>query len=166
MSPHLKYPSWLCVHTTDMLRDSHNLLKWFQRQLEPYRNLVKVIDLTTSWRNGLALCALIHLYRPNLLYDWFCSRFRYTTSHKRTCHSCFQCLVHTADTDKTVLSCLVRGVNWIGDKSRLSAAENFETVLNSLKMLCELSLVLSWPSFQFATWLPIVTSFGNWVKTS
>ena len=31
------------------------------------------------------------------------------------------------------------------------------------------SFILSWPSFQFArniTWLPIVTSFGNWVKTS
>jgi len=59
----------LCLFVTDMLRDSHNLLKWFQRQLEPYRNLVKVIDLTSSWRNGLALCALIHLYRPSLLYD-------------------------------------------------------------------------------------------------
>ena len=53
----------------DMLRDSHILLKWFQRQLEPYRNLVKVIDLTSSWRNGLALCSLIHFYRPTLLYD-------------------------------------------------------------------------------------------------
>ena len=54
--------------------------------------------------------------------------------------------------DKTVLSCLVgvRGVNWIGDKSRLSATENFETVLSSLVMRCELSLVFSWPSFQFA----------------
>jgi len=57
----------VCV--LDMLRDSHNLLKWFQRQLEPYRNLVKVIDLTSSWRNGLALCSLIHLNRPDLLYD-------------------------------------------------------------------------------------------------
>jgi len=57
------------ISAVDMLRDSHSLLKWFQRQLEPYRNLVKVIDLTSSWRNGLALCSLIHLYRPNLLYD-------------------------------------------------------------------------------------------------
>jgi len=54
-----------------VLRDSHVLLKWFQRQLEPYRNLVKVIDLTTSWRNGLALCSLVHRYRPDLLYDVF-----------------------------------------------------------------------------------------------
>ena len=70
-------------------------------------------------------------------------------------------LVHITDADETRLSCLVgaRGVNWI-DKSRLSATENFETVLSSLQMRCELSLVLSWPSFQvFATWLPIVTSY-------
>jgi len=39
------------------------------------------------------------------------------------------CLAHTANTDKTILSCLVRvgGMNWIGDKSRLSETENFET---------------------------------------
>jgi len=35
------------------------------------------------------------------------------------------CQVHTADMDKTELSCLVGGVNRIGDKSRLSATENF-----------------------------------------
>ena len=51
----------------DWIRDSHNLLKWFQRQLESYRSLVKVVDLTTSWRNGVALCALIHRFRPELL---------------------------------------------------------------------------------------------------
>ena len=39
------------------------------------------------------------------------------------------------------------------------ATGNFETVLSSLVMRCELSLVLSWPSFHFAAWLPIVTSY-------
>jgi len=39
------------------------------------------------------------------------------------------------------------------------AIENFETVLSSLEMRLELSLVSSWPSFQFATWLPTVTSY-------
>jgi len=38
----------------------------------------------------------------------------------------------------------VCGVNWVGDKSRLSATENFEILLSSLEMRCELSLVLSW----------------------
>jgi len=36
--------------------------------------------------------------------------------------------------DETVLSCLVGSVNIIGDKSRLSATKNFETVLSSLKI--------------------------------
>ena len=69
--------------------------------------------------------------------------------------------------DKTVLSCLVgvHDVNWIGDKTRLSATENFETVLFSLEMWCEMSLVLSWPN-SHGTCLPIVMSFGSWVKTS
>lgn len=53
---------------SEWMRDQHYLLKWFQRQLEPYRSLVKVLDMTSSWRNGMALCALIHHYRPDLLY--------------------------------------------------------------------------------------------------
>jgi len=60
--------------------------------------------------------------------------------------------------DKTVLSCRigVRGVKWIGDKTRLSVTENFETVLSCPDPV----------SNSHAMWLPIVTSFGNWVKTS
>ena len=52
---------------TESFRDSHQLIKWFQRQLEGYRSVVKVTDLLTSWRSGLALCALIHKYRPELM---------------------------------------------------------------------------------------------------
>ena len=55
------------AHCLESFRDSHQLIKWFQRQLEGYRSLVKVTDLLTSWRSGLALCALIHKYRPELL---------------------------------------------------------------------------------------------------
>ena len=52
--------------------------------------------------------------------------------HRQTDKRSLMPIVHTADTDKTRLSCLVgvRSVNWIGDKSRPSA--NFETVLSSL----------------------------------
>ncbi|KAK2182205.1 hypothetical protein NP493_363g01001 [Ridgeia piscesae] len=51
----------------EWMRDQHYLLKWFQRQLEPYRSRIKVLDMTSSWRSGVALCALIHYYRPDLV---------------------------------------------------------------------------------------------------
>ncbi|XP_040183884.1 F-actin-monooxygenase MICAL2-like isoform X6 [Rana temporaria] len=44
----------------------NRLLTWCQKQTEGYRN-VNVTNLTGSWRNGLALCAIIHHFRPELL---------------------------------------------------------------------------------------------------
>ncbi|KAM4734441.1 protein-methionine sulfoxide oxidase mical3a isoform 4-T7 [Anableps anableps] len=49
---------------------SSKLLNWCQRQTDGYRN-VSVTDLTMSWKSGLALCALIHRYRPDLI-DFDC----------------------------------------------------------------------------------------------
>ncbi|KAM4720716.1 F-actin-monooxygenase MICAL2 isoform 2-T2 [Rhinophrynus dorsalis] len=44
----------------------NKLLVWCQKQTEGYRN-VNVINLTSSWKSGLALCAIIHRFRPELI---------------------------------------------------------------------------------------------------
>ncbi|XP_069821159.1 F-actin-monooxygenase MICAL2 isoform X8 [Dendropsophus ebraccatus] len=44
----------------------NKLLTWCQKQTEDYRN-VTVTNLTSSWKSGLALCAIIHHFRPDLI---------------------------------------------------------------------------------------------------
>ncbi|EGT36026.1 CBN-EHBP-1 protein [Caenorhabditis brenneri] len=45
------------------------LLSWCQRVTNGYSH-VKIADFTKSWKNGLALCSILHTYRPDLIGDY------------------------------------------------------------------------------------------------
>lgn len=50
-----------------MIRSS-KLLSWSRRMTEGYEG-VRIADMSSSWRSGLAICALIHRFRPDLI-NW------------------------------------------------------------------------------------------------
>lgn len=43
-----------------------DLLEWCKEVTKDCPN-VRVTNLTTSWRNGIAFCAIIHHFRPDLM---------------------------------------------------------------------------------------------------
>ena len=43
-----------------------DLLSWCQTATRGYKG-VKITNMTTSWRNGLAFAAVIHRFRPDLM---------------------------------------------------------------------------------------------------
>ncbi|XP_049456346.1 EH domain-binding protein 1 isoform X4 [Epinephelus fuscoguttatus] len=45
---------------------SQSLLVWCREVTKNYRG-VKITNFTTSWRNGLAFCALLHHFRPDII---------------------------------------------------------------------------------------------------
>ena len=94
----------LCVLQRDILSDAHQLL---------HRILCRSRCVQHSWLPG------VHTQHARGQSCWQRS--------VALLADVFHCLVHTADTDKTRLSCLVRvsGVYWVGDKTR-----QFSVVLN------------------------------------
>lgn len=47
-------------------RGTKALELWCKRMTEGYVN-VKIDNMTTSWKNGLAFCAMVHHFRPDLI---------------------------------------------------------------------------------------------------
>ena len=46
-----------------LVSSSQSLLEWCQEMPQGYRGL-KITNFSTSWRNGLAFCAILHHFHP------------------------------------------------------------------------------------------------------
>ncbi|KAG7465266.1 hypothetical protein MATL_G00174570 [Megalops atlanticus] len=52
------------VSTPDLVSSSQSLLEWCQEVTKDHKG-VKITNFTTSWRNGLAFCAILHHFCPD-----------------------------------------------------------------------------------------------------
>lgn len=61
---------WVLIHKFTIadsgIEGKEGLLLWCRKNTQGYKN-VNVENFSTSWQDGLAFCALIHRFRPDLL---------------------------------------------------------------------------------------------------
>ena len=57
---------YICVFVTGKTFNAGVLSIWYQTQLQHYTHLFTITDLLDSFCDGLALCALVELYRPHI----------------------------------------------------------------------------------------------------
>lgn len=73
-------PDNTIVIEKNVLKDrtpGQDLLEWCKEVTKDY-NGVKVTNLTTSWRNGMAFCAVVHHFQPDLMWVSFIGDARWT----------------------------------------------------------------------------------------
>uniref|UniRef100_A0A669CT40 EH domain binding protein 1 like 1 n=1 Tax=Oreochromis niloticus TaxID=8128 RepID=A0A669CT40_ORENI len=58
------YTNTILCSSEDLVNSSQSLLEWCQSITSGYRG-VKVTNFSTSWRNGLAFCAILHHFHPD-----------------------------------------------------------------------------------------------------
>ncbi|XP_057710418.1 uncharacterized protein LOC130928167 isoform X10 [Corythoichthys intestinalis] len=51
----------------DLVTSSQSLLEWCKEVTEGYKGL-KITNFSTSWRNGLAFCAILHHFHPEMIH--------------------------------------------------------------------------------------------------
>ncbi|KAI4900975.1 hypothetical protein NFI96_011878 [Prochilodus magdalenae] len=52
------------TETVNLVDSSQSLLEWCQKATQGYKG-VKITNFSTSWRNGLAFCAILHHFHPD-----------------------------------------------------------------------------------------------------
>uniref|UniRef100_A0A915PRZ2 Calponin-homology (CH) domain-containing protein n=1 Tax=Setaria digitata TaxID=48799 RepID=A0A915PRZ2_9BILA len=72
-----------------VVKEGEDLLTWCQRVTKDYPS-VKITDFTKSFRSGLAFCAIIHRYRPELVGSF--SELNFTDSHTNRLENCRKAL--------------------------------------------------------------------------